>query len=186
MNTESIAAETPTLEIKEAYRNYVPPVDAAGLVKQLLGAVPGKYLTGLDCIVLTNEAGLSRKDRVGSVWSRKRKFSKSRIRGRYHGSTRSSRPYIELRVDKILQSLSGISRRIPIAREILFGHVLYHEIGHHIHRTLRPEYHEREDVADNWAGKLNANFIRRKYWYAVPLLLAASKFYKLLKPKRGA
>ena len=151
---------------------------------QLLLTVPDKYLNGLDCILLTNEAGLPRKDRIGKVWSRKRKADKSRILGRYHGRSRSSLPYIELRVDKIVRRLPAVPFRIAFLRELWFGHVLFHEVGHHIHNTIRPEHTEREDVADKWASKLNANFIRKKYWYAVPFLVLVSKVYNFIRRKQ--
>ena len=38
--------------------------------------------------------------------------------------------------------------RIPLIREGKIADVLFHEIGHHIHFTCRPEYREKEDVAD--------------------------------------
>jgi hypothetical protein len=152
-------------------------------VYQLLLTVPDKFLNGLDCILLTNEAALPRKDRVGKVWSRKRKAHKSRVLGRYHGRSRSSLPYIELRVDKIVRGLPAVPLRIAFLRELWFGHVLFHEVGHHIHHTIRPEHTEREDVADKWAGKLNANFIRKKYWYASPFLVLVSKVYNFMKRK---
>jgi hypothetical protein len=174
----SALSGTHTIEVKEAYRNYIPPLDALAIVQELLRTVPDKYLTGLDCVVLTNEI-LSRRDRVGKVWSRKRKFDKSSVLGRYHGRSRNSSPYIELRVDRIIFGLNRLPSRIPMLRDIVFGHVLFHEIGHHIHRTVRPEYDEKEDVADKWAGKLNRNFVRKKYWYALPILIPALKFYKL-------
>lgn len=171
------------VEVREVYRDYVPPVDAALIVRQLLDTVPEKYLRGLDCVLLTNEAGLSRRDRIGRVWSRKRKFDKSHILGLYHGQTRNHPGYIELRVDKILKWIE----RLPAAflvRKVLFGHILFHELGHHIHRTIRPEYKEKEDVADNWAGKLNANFVRKKYWYAVPFITVAGRTYRFLRRKK--
>lgn len=168
------------IRIKEAYRNYKPPVNAAAIIHKLLGTVPVKYLKGLDCVVLTNELALSRKERVGKVWSRKRKFHKSRVRGIYHRGSGSSLPYIELRVDKIVASLKGLSLRIPFLRDIAFGYVLFHEVGHHIHRTIRPEHKEKEDVADSWAGKLGGNFIRKTYWYLVPLL----RIYKFMRRRR--
>jgi len=149
-----------------------------------LRTVPDKYLKGLNCIVLTNEAGLSRKDRVGRVWSRKRKFDKSRVIGRYHRGSRNSLPYIELRVDKIISGLKGVPVHIPFLRDLVFGHVLFHEVGHHIHHTIRPEHTEKEDVADTWAGKLGANFIRKRYWYALPVLIPAFKVYKLMRRKQ--
>lgn len=169
--------DTAGIDVREAYKDYLPAVNAARIVSQLLCIVPEKYLRGLDCVVLTNEASLSRKDRIGRVWSRRRKYDKSRIRGRYHFATRSSAAYIELRVDKILLSL-------PVFRDIVFGHVLYHEIGHHIHETIRPEHREKEDVANNWAGKINARFIRHKYWYFLPFLVPASKIYIWMKRRR--
>jgi hypothetical protein len=147
-------------------------------------AVPDKYLRGLDCVVLMNLGGLSRRDRVGRVWSRKRRVDKSYILGRYHPSSRNSLPYIELRVDKIIEGLKGISLRLPFLRELVFGHVLFHELGHHIHYTIRPEHKEKEDVADKWAGKLNANFIRKKYWYALPIIIPAAKIYTLMRRKQ--
>jgi hypothetical protein len=166
--------------VKEAYKNFTPAVDAATIVQKLLDTVPEKYLRGLGCVLLTNETALSRRDRVGRLWKRRRKYSKSRVLGRYHGS--ASPPYIELRVDKIIRGLGAFYVRFPFFRDIVFGHVLFHEVGHHIHRTIRPEYTEKEDVADTWARKLNSNFLRRRYWYAVPLF----KTYALMRRKRWA
>jgi hypothetical protein len=167
--------------IREAYRQYTPPVKAAAIVYKLLRTVPQKYLKGLDCVVLTNQTALSRKDRVGKVWSRGRKFDKSRSLGRYHPGSHSSLPYIELRVDKIVNVLKEAPAplRIPFLRDVIFGQVLFHELGHHIHRTISPEHTEKEDVADRWAGKLNVNFIRKTYWYGVPLL----RIYKFMRSK---
>jgi hypothetical protein len=168
------------IRISEAYRDYAPPVNATAIVRKLLSTVPEKYLKGLDCIVLTNESALSRKDRVGKIWSRKRKVHKSRVLGLYHHGSGSSSPCIELRVDKIVAALKGPSLRIPFLRDVVFGYVLFHELGHHIHSTVRPQHTEKEDVADTWAGKLGANFIRKTYWYGVPVF----KFYKFLRRRQ--
>ncbi|MGZ4833446.1 MAG: hypothetical protein ACXVZQ_11000 [Terriglobales bacterium] len=168
------------IRITETYRHYTPPVNVSAIVRKLLGSVPEKYLTGLDCVVLTNETALSRKDRVGKVWSRKRKVHKSQVLGLYHHGSGSSLPYIELRVDKIVAGLKGLSIHIPFLRDIVFGHVLFHELGHHVHNTIRPEHDEKEDVADTWAGKLGANFVRKTYWYGVPLL----KIYKFMRRRQ--
>ena len=165
------------VEIREAYRGYIPSVDVAAIVRQFLDTVEDKYLRGLDCVLLVNEAGLPRRDRIGKVWSGKRKIKKSRTLGCYRRQTRNHPAYIELRVDKILKALEKMPAAF-VFRKVVFGHVLFHEIGHHIHRKIRPEYKEKEDVADNWAGKLNANFIRKQYWYALPLLIPALKTYR--------
>jgi len=171
------------VEVKERYRDYTTPIDASAVVRQLLQTVPDKYLKGLDCVLLTNEASLSRRDRVGRVWSRKRKYNKSLVLGRYHGGSRSSRPYIELRVDKIIRGLKGIPLHVPLVRDIVFGQVLFHEVGHHIHHTVRPEFTEKEDVADKWAGMLNNNLVRKKYWYVAPIFFPGLKVYKFMRRK---
>jgi hypothetical protein len=87
-------------------------------------------------------------------------------------------------VDAIIDSSEAGMLWIPFLRNIAFGHVLFHEIGHHIHETIRPQHDEKEDVADTWAGKLNANFIRKRYWYALPVLIPALKMYKIMRRKQ--
>jgi hypothetical protein len=151
----------------------MPPFGAGRVVRTLLSKVPEKYFVGLDCVVLVNQSSLSRRDRKGTLRSRKRKVDKSRVLGLYHHAWQGKPAWIEIRLDK---TLSNVSPRawlwIPFFREILIGNVLYHELGHHIHNFVRPEYREREDVADDWKSKLMTNFLRKKYWYAVwPLVL---------------
>ncbi len=159
--------------IVESYRDYKPPFDATRVVRTLLRTVPEKYLVALDCVVLLNEGGLSRRDRVGKVRSRKRKFDKSEAYGLYHHAWQGRPAWIEIRVDKTLRNFSPkVCLWIPFFREIHLGNVLYHELGHHIHDFIRPEYREKEDVADDWKGRLMTNFLRKKYWYAIwPLVL---------------
>ena len=137
-------SQTSKLEIKEAYLDYTPPVNATVIVDRLLRTVPDKYLVGLDCVVLTNEAALPRRNRRGRAWSRKRKVDRTHIAGRYHGG--AAHPYIELRVDKIFGGLGHVAIRVPFLRNVVFGHVLFHEVGHHIHRTIRPEFKERKTL----------------------------------------
>jgi len=49
---------------------------------------------------------------------------------------------------------------------------------------MRPEHLEKEDVADRWAGKLNRDFIRKRYWYLLPLIMPALWIYKFAR-RRG-
>jgi hypothetical protein len=168
--------------VREAYREYLPPFDVKATVEKLISSVPAKFLSGLNCVVLVNQSGLSRRDRVGKVRSRKRKFDKLRVLGRYHPGWRNSSPYIELRVDRILSGLETTAAlKIKLFREIAVGHVLFHELGHHIHATMRPEHLEKEDVADRWAGKLNRNFVRTRYWYLLPAILPALWVYRFAR-----
>jgi hypothetical protein len=49
-----------------------------------------------------------------------------------------------------------------------FSYTLYHELGHHIHETQRPEYRERENVADTYAFRLLRRYWLRR-WYVLLL-----------------
>jgi hypothetical protein len=171
-------------EIEERYANYRAPFDVKQIVENLIAPVSDKYLHGLRKVLLVDSGSLSRKDRVGRVWSRKRKYDKSRILGRYHYNNGAS--WIEIRVDRTIESRKGSSGGwlwIPAARHLCIGQVFYHELGHHIHRVIRPEFREKEDVADNWATKLSVNFARKRYWYLLPILLPSSRILRWFKPK---
>jgi hypothetical protein len=161
------------IRIVESYQDYRPPFDAAKVVRRLLRTVPQKYLLGLDCVVLVNDASLPRKDRVGKTRSRKRKVDKSHILGRYHPEWRGKRPWIEIRVDRRISTFHPRAFLwFPLGRAICLGTVLYHELGHHVHDFIRPEYKEKEDVADDWSTRFLANFLRKQYWYVMwPIVL---------------
>ncbi len=160
-------------QIVEAYRDYRPPFDATRMVRTLLRTVPEKYVRGLDCVVLLNEAFLPHRKRGSRVRSRKDAFGKSWVLGRYHHAWRGKPPWIELFVDRIICDVHPtILIWIPPVRAVCFARVLYHELGHHIHDFIRPEYNEKEEVADRWGTKLLANFLQKRYWYALwPLIV---------------
>ena len=153
--------DAPQVRIVESYRDYTPPLNVPFLIRQLLDTVPEKYLRGLDCVVLTNETSFNKRDRR-PTGSRRKRRGKVVFR-RYHGRARSSGSYVELRVDRIVAGVKGWKLYVPFLSALVFSHVLFHEIGHHIHRLIRPEYKEKEGVANKWAGKLMANFIRERY-----------------------
>jgi hypothetical protein len=131
----------------------------------LLSYVPKKYLVGLKTIILTNKAGMTRDKRRQKVWSRNHKILLSDARGSYSAATRSSPSSVSLYVDNIVSSEPDWFRRLPVMGHGTLARVLYHEIGHHIHRAIRPVYKGKEDVADDWSGKLTGNFYRKHYWF---------------------
>jgi hypothetical protein len=151
------------IPILTCYRDYTPPYNVERIVRVLLRYVPEEHLAGLDCIVLTNSTS-TRKLRRGKTWSRSRKVRMVECLGFYHGRR------IELLVDNILESLPPFVMRWPFMRNSQVGLVLYHEIGHHIHFTKRPEFREKEDVADEWKIRLMRGFVWTRYWYLKPFV----------------
>ena len=174
------------VRIIEAYRDYEPSLNVVKMIRQLIDIVPEQYCRGLDCIILDNFSGLPRHQRMGSHISRKRKLAKSHAAGFYRQEWNGTPASIVLHVDNIIEGAkrSKLPLWLPITRDFWFGAVLYHELGHHIHRVMKPEFREREDVADHWRAKLLGNWLRKRYWYALPFVLPIYKAYRLIKKRR--
>lgn len=166
-------------EIKEAYRDYNPPVNATDILRKLLASAPDQFVRGLDCVVLTNLSGQPRRKRLGKTTSRGRRIPQARVAGRYHGKWNGQPPWIELYVDQILKPSPRWALWFPPLRDFAIAETFYHELGHHIHFSIRPEFQEKEDVADKWGRRFTKEFIRRKYWYLAPL----GKLYRLIRRK---
>jgi len=151
------------VEVVEAYRDFVQPCNARAAVEELLRSVPEEHLSGLWRIVVTNGAALTGKRRRSWSWSRGRKARHAEVRGLYHQEWRGEPAWIELFVDKVVDGPPAWALRLPLVRSLLFGAVLYHEVGHHIHARQRPEHRDREDVADDWQARLGRAHIRQRH-----------------------
>jgi hypothetical protein len=130
----------------------------------MLDSVPRKYLTGLSAVVLTNAGALPRKRRNSSIKARQRKMRLGAAAGLYHAAAKGNHAWIEIFVDNTMRGWDKtLWRRVRLFRESKLSDVLFHEIGHHIHRTVRPEYREKEDVADVWKVRLQRNYHGQRY-----------------------
>lgn len=153
------------VQIVENYKDYKPPTFVRRSIERMLRSVPDKYLAGLGAIVLTNTASFSRKDRRKKLKSRGRKVALRQSLGTYSRAWKGEKAWIELHVDNILETAPRISIVFPFIQDMILGDTLWHEIGHHIHKTQVPEFREREDVADTWLKKLRTEHLRKCYWY---------------------
>jgi hypothetical protein len=150
--------------VQAFFSDYEPPFDAVPIVQRMLDSVPRKYLVGLGQVVLTNASGLPRKLSRAVTKSRHRKVRLGQAAGLYHPASNGKPAWIEIFVDNTLRGWeSGWWLRIPLIREGKLADVLFHEIGHHIHFTCRPEYREKEDVADVWLVRLGDNYNRQRF-----------------------
>jgi hypothetical protein len=154
--------------VQASFSGYEPPFDAVPIVQRMLNSVPEKYLVGLREVVLTNASGLPRKLRRSVTKSRRRKVRFDQAAGLYHPAFNGRPAWIEIFVDNTLQGWErGWWLKIPFIREGRLADVLFHEIGHHIHFTCRPEYREKEDVADVWLVRLRRNYTQQRFrWTA--------------------
>lgn len=170
------AVNTP--EVVTAYRDYAPYVDVTRSVRSLVDSVPARFGTALQRVVLTNATAPSRHERRRRVRSRNLKRQASDARALYHGASQGELARIELFVDRVLEGVPRAVQRVPFVRDILLASALYHELGHHIQHTIQPQFGDAEDIADEWARKLTTMFVRRKYWYAIPLIRLAGSLLR--------
>ena len=154
-----------TVRIQENYKDYSPPFPARKSIERMLDHVPQVHLSGLKDIVLTNAEAMNHSRRRKKTWSRKRKVGLSQAGGLYHQEWKGQPAWIEIFQDNIFNDQPWLLTKLPIFRDMMLAVVLYHEVGHHIHRTQFKEHREREDVADDWQKKLSRSFLRKKYWY---------------------
>jgi hypothetical protein len=155
--------------IRETYSRWSPPIAVGKIVARLIESLPDEYLAGIKTVVLTDAAGLNYEGRRAKTWTRGRKVLIRKCRGLYHEAHAGETAWIELFVDNIVMHWSLWFLKIPLFADMAFGEVLFHEIGHHMHRTRAPEFREREDVAESWRKRLSRVFFRSRYWYLIPV-----------------
>ncbi len=160
----------PEIPIYERYGEFKPNLNVRRLVESLLDSVDPEYLQGLGSIVLSSQMQLPRRGRRKKFLSRGLKHPVSRVLGFYRQSWKGQPACIELYVDKILTQAPGWQAHIPFAGFFLFAHVLFHELGHHLHKTRHPEFKEREDVAEEWRRKLTKIAFRKRYRRVMPFV----------------
>ena len=151
--------------MREFYTDYTPPRGVSKTLRRILDRVPQQYLQGLDCVVLTNMSGQPRRLRLGKIRARKRRVPRSRVLGLYHGAHRGKLPWIEIYVDQIAERYKSCCMWVPLMREVFYGDVLLHEIGHHIHATVAPEHADKEEVAERWRKDLFRSAHLKRGWF---------------------
>lgn len=147
------------VKIVEQYLDYSPPVKVYRTVELLLRHVPEKHLNGLHNITLTNSVSV-RKSFRGKLWREKRRIRPADCRGLYREG------HVFLIIDQILGEYAEVLLLVPLIKAIAIGEILYHEVGHHIHRNEQPGYRDnKEVVANEWSDKLLQAFLSQRYWY---------------------
>jgi hypothetical protein len=160
------------IAIREAYHGYVAPRWVRRTVERLLGSTPDSYLAGLSAVVLTDSP------RAKDVRPRRRDRGRIAM-GRYYRAGRSELAWIELVVNEIVEDLPPSLHRLQLVRDLTFGRVLFHEIGHHLHATQRGVGASGESSAEAWQARLSRIHLQRRYGYLrpiIPLLRMLRKF----------
>lgn len=102
--------------IQDAYRDFVPPVNAQRIVDCLLSEIPVKYVCGIKTVVLTNAGGLSHERRKQKTRSRKRKVLIRESRGLYHQEWHNEPAWIEIFVDNLCQGWPSCKKKMGVRK----------------------------------------------------------------------
>jgi hypothetical protein len=151
------------------------------IVARLIDGLPAEYLVGIKTVLLTDAAGLNHEGRRAKTWARGKKVPIRQCRGLYHQASKGESAWIELFVDNIVMNSPSGFLRVPLLADMEFSEVLFHEIGHHIHKTRAPEFKEREDVAEVWEKRLRRIYISKRYWYLTPIAYVLYPLFWLKK-----
>jgi hypothetical protein len=151
------------ITIREDYRTYAPPKWVRRTIERLLSSVHESHLTDLSAIVLTDVA----KRKHARRSRRNRRYDSL---GSYHAAWRGERAWIELVVDEIAKELPMPLDKLQLPRDLAFGRVLFHEVGHHLHITRRGIGRTGESSAEAWEIRLSRIHIGRCYGYLRPLI----------------
>lgn len=129
-------------------------------ISHLLDSVPPEYLPGLQEIVLCDSYVHPQENLyVNSSVSNGNLPAPPPYWGLYYRRNARLEPSIHIFVGTILRWFPAPMCRFRICREAIFGHVLFHEIGHHIHRDIHGGGGDPEKAADQWQRQLNKGFM---------------------------
>jgi hypothetical protein len=141
------------------------------VVKNLLKYVPKRWLEGIKNIYITDTKNFNRND---IRYYNKKKYLNKVVLGTYE-NLKDNKGIIIIYVDNILKTCSYNPLIAPLTKYFKISEILYHEIGHHIHNTIKPEFKEKENTANYYKEKLHRSLIRKRYWYLIiflfPLIL---------------
>lgn len=166
----------PKIKIMESI-NFEPKY-LEEIITNLLTNIPSIYFQGINNVLLINSSDLNRSRRKSKTKSSKNiKIVESY--GLYHPKYKGQEPYIELFLDNIFKNYHKNVFKIPILKEILFAYTLFHEIGHHVHYSYKPERMNEEKIADEWAEYLTLQYITKRFWILLLFFWSPINVYKL-------
>jgi hypothetical protein len=146
--------------IHENYSGYVPARSIRGSAERLISSLPSGHLAGLQSLVLTNSAklGVGKTKRIKG-----RKYREDACLGFYHEQTRKSAPWIEIVVDNIVGGTPAVLLRLRVFTDLVLADTVFHEVGHHLEKTIGAPSRVGEDAANAWRRILLRKYFRSRY-----------------------
>lgn len=127
-------------------------------LEHLIQATDPRFLAGLSRVIVID---------TGNLTSRTRKRHTSRpgatLLGSYHPKSRISAAKIEVFVDAIFRNRPEWIWKVGFLRELFLSRVFFHELGHHVARTIESASGDMEAHAERWRKQLARAALKRRY-----------------------
>lgn len=177
----SASSSEGTHRVLEHYGSVQSRTKLRGAVERMLSHLPRGYFARFGHVTLRDAGSLTRNERA----KREKAGPSKHLLGTYYGPTSRQPAHIDLFVDAIFDGRSKLLVNIPPVRDVLLGRTLYHELGHHIQRVVRPEHRDPEEVAEEWRRRLLRTYFRKTYWYLFPVLWPVTLLARAFRTRRG-
>ncbi len=167
-----------SLEVKkprvfEAYGSYDAPKNIVPIMNSLLDGVPEGFYIGLSEIQITDSSTLSEARRRAKTSERCRV---GQARALYSPASKRGSARIEIFLDKVLNDLPLVLRRLNFFKELVLAEVLFHELGHHrqFHGEISLRKNRQEAFAEECSSRLLRRLFNRKYKFLKPFVAIAN------------
>jgi len=168
------------IPIRESYRTISPPPGVLKAVTRLLSSLPPGHLAGLEAVVLTDSASISKGK---TVRVRGRKHKSNSCLGFYYPARRDSAPWIQIVVDNIVPSSLPWFLRLPVILDLMIASTLFHEVGHHLDVTIGSPSRNGESAADTWSEILRRRYFRQHRRWFIRVMGFAGRLMKSRSPR---
>ena len=158
--------------IYKKYKTYIKTLN------KLLKYIPIKYFNKLKSIHVNLSSLLSHNEKRKKIGGKRNKVKLSDCLGYY------SFPKIVLFIDNIISNSSKYLMIIPLFKYLILSKTLYHELGHHVHKCIKPEYKEKEKNAEEYRIYFQILMFKKRYWYLFYLFIFIKKIFNIFHKKK--
>jgi hypothetical protein len=155
------------MQIKEDYKNYIPPGNIRKDIEALLKPIESQFTKSICRITLRKSSELQIKKVGHETIEGKLYKTTSYILGNYN----TSRNEITLYINNIFSIFNKTELKIAPIRRYILSRTLYHEFAHHLHFCYfyRGPEDDAEKVAEDWAADASNFFMEKNYKYLLPI-----------------
>lgn len=163
--------------IKFENKNKIRKLNIKVTTKILLKYIPVKYLKGIESIYYIDINYYNKY--LGKFYKDDNLYNKKTL-GLYF-PLKENKARLIILLDNLIEQYSSRLMEIFFFRTLFISKPLFHEIGHHMHRTIITDNRDKEIVANLYEIELRNIFFHKRYLFLEICLYPFFLFYKYSK-----